>query len=287
LFPPIYKSESQFIAGKSGETNSQISSLAALAGISNSSDAYPSIYTESTIDDLVKSENVLGPLLDEKWNLLNSPNAGSSLYQIFKIDSTDTRPPHAGISRTQICKYKLEKTLQSMIDIEKSPSDIWNLSVYSIDPILSEKLNVAIIQSLKRVAEGETFNRESQNRIFLEGQVDSIKAELQASEKRYAMFLSTNKGQNDPYLEQMRADYSRELEMKESMFYEIQKELESARIQESKEKNFIVIFSNATTPEYKSKPKRLQFAAIGLIFGTAFVCIFFLLKNPKLLDIDK
>jgi len=97
------------------------------------------------------------------------------------------------------------------------------LSVYSIDPILSEKLNVAIIQSLKRVAEGETFNRESQNRIFLEGQVDSIKAELQASEKRYAMFLSTNKGQNDPYLEQMRADYSRELEMKESMFYEIQK----------------------------------------------------------------
>ena len=107
-------------------------------------------------------------------------------------------------------------------------------------------------------------------------------SELRQSENILAEFRNVNPLNQDTPMQQLnRLRLIRDVDVNQEVYITIKKQLELAKIEESKERLFINVLDRATPPIYKEYPKRfliiISFTVINL-----FISMIFLLVSHRL-----
>ena len=122
-----------------------------------------------------------------------------------------------------------------------------------------------------------TLQRQSQareRREFTEARVAAADSELRRAEDAVKTFYERNRGwQQAPELVFQEGRLRRQVEVAQEVFLTLKREYETARIEEVNDTPVITVIDPAAVPQERSRPRRLLFALLGLLFG-ATVAVF-------------
>ena len=141
------------------------------------------------------------------------------------------------------------------------------------NPSLSYFVHEFLIDYLKEYIAEDYFNRDKDKRIFVEERVAEVKGNLSKAEARLAAFHERNFSIQNPSVILEGERLQREVLLQASVYAELVKQLELAKIDEKKETPAFEIINEADFPLYPSEPKRKILYLLG-IFGGFFVGIF-------------
>ncbi len=153
-------------------------------------------------------------------------------------------------------------------------SGLMTVSASSGNPKLSARLNERFIDHLRtRVRELQT-EKTRRNLRFVEKRFEEVKQELDAAENRLVQFLERNKGVlaagSKPQLESRRERLRREVEFKEQLYSQMQKQVTQTRLQLQKEQPVVTIAEKPAPPAGPSAPNRTLNVVLSLFLGGLF-----------------
>nr|WP_279310388.1 GNVR domain-containing protein [Salinibacter ruber] len=148
------------------------------------------------------------------------------------------------------------------------------VSASSGNPKLSARLNERFIEHLRtRVRELQT-EKTRRNLRFVEKRFEEVKQELDAAENRLVQFLDRNKGVlaagNKPQLESRREQLRREVEFREQLYSQMQRQVTQTRLQLQKEQPVVTIAEKPAPPAGPSAPNRTMNVVLSLFLGGLF-----------------
>lgn len=260
LAKEVFSTTTVFITKTSNNPNSNLSSLASLAGISlgGNSNTDPSDY----LDKVIQDKEFISKLLNRKWAF-----KGDSFYleQICKIKK-DTSILNW---RYRYEKSKLDYIRDSkMIGIAKDKkTGILTLSVNAQDPQLTYDIAEFVISNLSFYIRNSIQSQAKEKREFIEERIKEVKVDLEKSENLLTDYKKRNISGNSPdiALEEMRL--SRDVTLNQEVYIQFQKQYELALIEEKNDQTLIQVLKNPEIPIERSKPKRTKVIFIGLIIG--------------------
>nr|WP_272504977.1 GNVR domain-containing protein [Salinibacter ruber] len=153
-------------------------------------------------------------------------------------------------------------------------SGLMTVSASSGNPKLSARLNERFIEHLRtRVRELQT-EKTRRNLRFVEKRFEEVKQELDAAENRLVQFLDRNKGVlaagNKPQLESRREQLRREVEFREQLYSQMQRQVTQTRLQLQKEQPVVTIAEKPAPPAGPSAPNRTMNVVLSLFLGGLF-----------------
>ncbi len=304
---PIYKSSIVFTPEISNSNNnSQISGLANLAGIDISSNnskslsisLYPLIF-----DDILFKRKVLNINLNDTIKLkeyLKMRNE-TLLYHfrsfIFNLPSKILSPFK---SKDSIKKYnlsnlfinddeiKLFSYLNSIIFLDinnrekyiEISSEIDNAYYSSVIVIKVQEIlqNIIINHNIKSSIELLEFNKKN---------YDLKKIEFEDIQNRLSIFKDKNQNISTSFFNNEQFKLQNEFDLVNSVYQELAKQVEQAKIQVTKNTPIFTILKNAEIPRNKHYPKTIfitfLYTCLGLFFSIAYI----FLKDPLFLSLKK
>lgn len=258
VLPKYYKSTAVILPQTDRGTLSGLSGLsdlASMAGLSINGDVplaqlYPSI---------ILSEAVLRNVIFTKYetSLVEGP---ADLIRIFDIDEGDERRDF---------EEALEQLRKNLDIVADRRTNVASVSIETRDPELSAKIVNTITQELDRFLRTKQTTSASEQRHWIELRLVEVKAQLDSSENNLREFREKNRRVTDSpklLLEQERL--IREVTINSTVYLELNKQLEIAKIEEVKNIPIVTVMDPGRPAGKKSSPKRL------LIVVTAALCSF-------------
>jgi len=279
--PTIYISNAKIISSTgNGNSISQVSGLAAQFGIAlpNSQSEQQMIYS-----DLVKSRTLARKILKRKFNTIKY-GSEKTLLHIFTSGAT------VGLDTLE--REAVESVI-AMIELNEDPrTGIYDLKVSTFEPQFARDLVSAIIEEL------DMHQRDYQNkqigdaRIFIENRIREIEKELNKAEEFLKEFRERNRRiENSPGLLLQQQRLSREVVVLTGVFTTLKQQLETTKIEEVKEMDYVIVIDPPETPIYRSKPTKRKTVVMsgitGIILGIFLGFIFEYLKQHKKDQSDK
>ncbi|MBA65347.1 MAG: hypothetical protein CMG55_06075 [Candidatus Marinimicrobia bacterium] len=268
---PIYVSTSKIVS--SGASNSGVSQavgLAAQFGISlGGSQSGPKwIYSE-----MVNSRDIAKKMLARTINIEKNQKP-RSLYEIIlkeNINNTD--------------KEKLDfmayEALMDMIEIsEDQRTGIITLNVKSYDKHLAYQLNKIIIEELDNHQREYNSSLTARGRNFIEERIIQTEKELNLAEEDLKKFRESNRRiENSPglLLDQQRLD--REVLVLTGVFTTLKQQLETTKIEQVKESDYVIIINPPNIPLYYTSPRKRQYVVLAGLYGIGFALFLSFLKH--------
>ncbi len=246
--------------------------LGQLATFTNMSMGEQGTY-EELYREILHSDRILDPLLDEVWqfdghsevSLLDLWGSGGASGERFKARLKKRL-------RRQVIFFKKDKKngyMELMVTIPEHPnlaSQVANYLVDALDKFTSR------IQNQKAM----------EKRAFVEERFHKVQSELETAETNLAEFVKQNRGyaQNPVQLQEF-GSLEREVQATSSLWVELRRQLEMARIEENKETVSIEILDLATPPVRPSSPNRPLLAFIGIVLGVLVGSTIVLTRQTK------
>jgi uncharacterized protein involved in exopolysaccharide biosynthesis len=257
----IYRSTAAFVA-ESQDTRSLPSGLGAIAGQfgisgvgANQAPAY--------FADLLTTRSILGPILDIPMTTTDD-SVPRPLIDRLRIKVTEPQ------ARQERGLLKLRAALRITPDIK---TNVVSLSVYAPDPLLAYQIAQALLSSLDRFNVSVRRSRARNERDFLEGRVAAAQDDLQSAELGLEHFLATNRGdvRSSPSLAFREAGLRRKLDMTQTRFADLQRQLDQARVQEVRDTPAITVLDRPNIPVQRDRPHRkvltLEVMCVGMFFA--------------------
>jgi len=268
---PYYTSTSKIMSGSSGGGMSQAMGLAAQFGLnlptgnSETKWVYPEIITSRT---LAKS------VLNRQFKSVNF-NDKLKLYEILLPFDTSS-----GIDK-EIRFIKSVDKLISMIDIsENLKTSILTLSIVADEPRLSAEINMAIIEELDEHQKSYNKNQKSETKQFIENRIKETEKELILAEENLRSFRDRNRRiENSPSLQLEVQRLVREVTVLTGVFTTLKQQLETSKIEELRESDYVVILDKPEIPIRKSGPNKKLLVIMSGFLGLGFSLIIILLKE--------
>lgn len=172
-----------------------------------------------------------------------------------------------GQQRFDAALAKLGKMFATHIDAR---TGIITVSVKNHDAKLAADVCNRFISAL------DSFNLESRQsqararRVFLETQVGEASRQLQNDEGSLRVFYERNRQWREaPALRLQQGTLNRRVDFSQASYLNLQRELESARIEEVNELSVITVIDSAVAPTRRTSPKRVRMTILGLLVGCA------------------
>ena len=132
----------------------------------------------------------------------------------------------------------------------------------------------------------------SQTRKFIENRIDDIQKELSKAEDALMEFVNRNRRlENSASLQLERERLSREVGVLSSVFTTLKQQLETTKIEEVKDSNYVIVLDPPEAPLYSDsswlKNKLLLSIFIGLGIGIAFAFFSEFINNSSKEDKEK
>lgn len=271
LSTPWYRSKVKIMPTPSSESQflSQYSNIAALAGI-NLGGEFGDNY--NLYPEIVKSNFILERVLTHKFKtkLFDNP---VTLFEFWETDIDSSKPNW---------KHKLFEEAKSKLRedyIKASIDKITNLLTISVqvpkDPVLAAELANYITDQLDIYNKKYRHYKAKEQRIFIEKSIEDTKQNLINAENALKIFLNNNKDLSSPETKLEYEKLNNELNLQRTLYLELKKQLELAKISEVKETETLNILEKAVVPVRRYKPKRLIiliiFSFIGFVLSLLFV----------------
>lgn len=260
-----------------GGTMSQYANIAALAGINIKGDKDDrfSLYPE-----IIKSNFILERILKNRFKT-QKYTYPVTLFEFWDIDVDSNNVIKKHILIEEAKQTLREKYINAIIDKKV------NLLTMTInvptDPILAAELANFIADQL------DIYNKYFRNykardqREFVGKSIKDTKSELESSESALIIFKEENRDLSSPEKMLQYERLKTEVEVQRTVYIELRKQFEIAKIEEIKETETLDILERAVVPIKKIKPQRLiiliSFTFIGIIFSILFIVVNFIWVN--------
>lgn len=256
---PVWISSSKILPSEEKSQTSNLSGLAALAGVSMPEQ--PS--NEILYSDILLSRDFLDTLLTMRWNSTASPGRPSTLAELWEIGIDSTKPNGPAVQMD-----KLLASLQKKISFIKHPkTGLMVLDVATNNPVLSFEINKFLLEHLDSYNRNVKKTKASENRKFIAQNTEEMLSNLKKAEEALRRFREVNHTVGTPGLMLELERYLQEVEINRSLYLEIRKQYELARVEEFKSTNLLNVLETPVVPVNKSAPRRKIILAYGLFLG--------------------
>ena len=259
LAQPIVYTATVTLLPQQDDTDSNLMSrLAMFTGVYVGTEvSFEQLYTR-----IVLSDRLLDPLIDHEW-LLEGATAPVDLYAVFDVDRS--RYGEGG------ARERLKSNLRSDVITFARDSRTGFMTLKAAapgPPQLAAALANALADAL------DDFNLEYRGakahdqRIFIQERLKAVRAALDSANAALTEFATANRTyRSAPALLQQYRDLEREVEAETTVWMELRRQLELARIEEGKPLTTITILDRASLPTERSGPKRGWHALVGALLG--------------------
>ncbi len=239
----------------------QLSNLAAMAGV-NMGDAEPTeIY-----QNILMSESVIKPVVYSKYKTEEYADS-VNLIQYFEVEPDDNLSPELQKRKMFLKIYSLltKKKINTTID---RVTKILTVSVEMPESKLSADVVNNLANSLDEYVRTQRKSYSSEQRFYIEKRLSQVSDSLKFSEEKLKRFREKNRvtGQS-PELTLEQARLVRSVDILETVFTELTKQLEIAKIDEIKDAPVINIKEAALDPIEKKGPSKMILLIIILFFS--------------------
>ena len=256
---PVYTSTSKIMSSSSGGGVSQAAGLAAQFGIN-----IPTGQSEPkwVYPEIIKSRTLARSMLKRKFDTNKFGNQ-KNLLQILTYGNDD---PQVGLDTLEI---KAVNNFLAMIDIsEDMKTAILTLSINALEPSFAAEINGALIEELDAHQRKYNKTKTSDTKQFIEERIIDIEKELMAAEESLKVFMDRNRRiENSPALQLEQQRLGREVTVLTGVFTTLKQQLETTKIEEVKESDYVVVLDPPEVPLQRSKPNKKLMVILAGILG--------------------
>ena len=271
LLPPVYESHASFVTAVSSSSKmagalsggaSGLQGLASQLGVSASGDPSesPNFYVK-----LIESEELRRRLLNSRFQdpRGRSPRDSARLLDILRLKSDDPqRKMEMGIK-------EMGKAITADFDLK---TNLVTLAVDSRWPELAAAVGNRTIGLVDAFNHEQRVSRARSKRLFVQSRLDSAKLQLQDAEERQRFFYEQNRQwRNSPQLVFEEGRVRRNVDVATDLFLTLQRQFESARLDEFNDAAEITVVDPAMAPRKAKWPRYglLLFSSIfiGSVLG--------------------
>jgi len=259
---PVYTSTAKIMSSSSGGGMSQAVGLAAQFGI-----VMPAGQSETkwVYPEIIKSRTMARAVLKQKFDT-NEFGLQKNLLQILTYGNND---PQLGLDTLEIMAVD---NLLGMIDIsENIQTGILTLNINASEPIFARDLNQVFIEELDTHQRKYNKAITSDTKQFIEERILDTEKELMVAEEDLKVFMDRNRRiENSPALQLEKQRLGREVTVLTGVFTTLKQQLETTKIEEVKESDYVIVLDPPETALYYSKPKKRAMVILAGILGIAF-----------------
>jgi len=265
----VYTSEAKITSSSSKSTNSQAMNIASQFGINLSSTGTDQNWV---FPEIIKSRTLAKKVINKKFI---SPDNGKLLSLKEIIGSKMGFKTFSDLTSSIMITNKFI----SMIEIsENLKTNIYTLKVNNSNPILSALIADSLITELDM--HQRTYNKSQlqQTRIFIQKRILETGNELNKAEDELNTFRTRNRGiQNSPSLKLQEERLSREVNVLTQVFTSLKQQLENSKIDEVRDKEYVIVVDKPEIPIERNKPKKKQLVIMSAIMSFLISCAGFTL----------
>tara|TARA_B100000029_G_scaffold510146_1_gene600977 strand:- start:1509 stop:2588 length:1080 start_codon:yes stop_codon:yes gene_type:complete len=280
---PVYTSTSKIMSSSSGGGVSQAVGLAAQFGIN-----IPTGQSEPkwVYPEIIKSRTLARAVLKQKFDT-NEFGPQKSLLQILTYGNDD---PGFNLDTLEIMGVE---NLLGMIEVsEDIQTAILTLNINASEPSLAAAINKVLIGELDAHQRKYNKAKTSDTKQFIEERIIDTEKELMAAEENLKIFMDRNRRiENSPALQLEQQRLGREVTVLTGVFTTLKQQLETTKIEEVKESDYVVILDSPEVPLARSKPNKklivILAGILGIGIGVFFAFIREFSSNSKKEEKDK
>jgi len=257
---PVYESTAKIMSSSSGPAPSQAVGIAAQFGI-NIPGSQPD--PEWDYSEIIKSRTIARAMLKRKFDT-EEYGTQKSLLQILTYGY---QSPEVGLDT--LIKDGVDKVI-NMINIQNNGS-FYDLTISATEPIFARDFAIALIDELDSHQRDYNKKKTSETRKFIEDRIEDTRFELENAEETLKIFNDRNRRiENSPTLQLERQRLLREVSVLIGVFTTLKQQLETTKIEEVKESDYVVVLDPPEAPLIRSKPNRKKMVIFAGIFGIGF-----------------
>ncbi|MBN1407204.1 MAG: hypothetical protein JW956_05425 [Calditrichaceae bacterium] len=279
LATPWYEAKVKILPANENNTGlSGFVGIAAMAGIdlNNLNENKQEIYPE-----IIKSNFILIRVLNTKFKN-KTYTYPIDLFQFFEIKFDSSEEGWKSKIYNKMEDYLRENIIHTTID---KINNILTLSIkIPNDPILAAELANFIVAQLDYYNQNIKKNKAKDKRIFIENSLDETQDKLYRAQAAVKMFKEENKIINSPEQQLLLERLNIDVDVQKTIFIELKRQLEIAKIEEIRETETIEILEDANIPINPIWPRKKMIATSGIILGFCFsLFILFIFRFLKVL----
>ena len=266
---PVFTSSSKIMSSSGSGGTSQAIGLAAQFGIN-----IPTNQSEPkwVYPEILRSRTLARSLLKQKFDTMEF----GSQKTLLQILTYGNEPPEYGIDTLESIGIK---ALLEIIDVsEDLKTSVLTLQVNTFEPKLAADINKSLIEGLDAHQRIYNKSKTSKTKYFIKDRILETEKELMAAEEDLKVFRDRNRRiENSPALLLEQQRLGREVTVLTGVFTTLKQQLETTKIEEVKESNYVVIVDHPNIPLERSKPNKSKMVILtgflGIILGLGLVLI--------------
>ena len=264
---PVYESTAKIMSSSGAGGTSQAAGIAAQFGI-----ALPTGQSEAqwVYPEIIKSRTLARAMLKRKFD---TEKYGSQ-KSLLEILTGGNGNPEFDTDRLEIIAVN---NFISMIELsEDIQTGIYTVTLGAFESQFSSELTAVLIEELDTHQREYNKAKTGEAKQFILERIVDTEQELQMAEEALKDFRDHNRRiENSPALQLEQQRLTREVTVLTGVFTTLKQQLESTKIEEVKESDYVVVLDPPETPLFPSKPnkKRIVILAgflgigLGLIIG--------------------
>ena len=275
-----YQSTSKIMSSSQSSNQSQALGIASQLGIN-----LPSMQSENqrwVYKAILESRTLARSLLKEKFSTFEFGKE-KTLLQILTHGNKNTT---LNISKLELIALDRFKKMISVY--EDARTSIHTVTVTAKEPEFASKLNNALINTLDEHQRNYNRSKTNDARLFIEERILETKKELNLSEENLRDFrISNRRIEDSPSLLIEEQRLLGETTVLTGVFTTLKQQLENTKIEEVKDREYVIILDAPEVPLYPSGPSKKSilsiFLILGLLAGTisAFLYEYYLTISKK------
>jgi len=274
LTKPFYQSTVTILPEYGSKSNmlSQISGLASLAGVKVGDSAPTELY-----QNIITSETVLQEVVYSKYKT-NEYSDSVNLIKYFEIDGKDENP---ALKKRKEFLALYEILLQNRISTNVDRmTKILSVSVTMPEAQLSADVANKLVKSLDLYIRTQRKSYATEQSFYIEKRTQQIKDSLSYAENKLKSFREQNRVTiQSPNLLLEQGRLMRNVEILQTVFVELTKQLEISKIDQIKDAPVLNVKEYAKNPVIKAGPKRASSLITIMFFSFILSSLYFVLKD--------
>jgi uncharacterized protein involved in exopolysaccharide biosynthesis len=248
------------------DNQSGASVLGGLSGFASMAGLTPAKY-EDLFKDMINSESVLRRVIYARY-LTEEFKDSVNLIQYWDISKKTT---------TLDLEVAL-KSLRASLDVQmETKTKIVRVAVTTDDAGLSAQIANMIVNSLDIFIRSVRTSKASEQRIFIEKRLEEVKKDLEKSENDLKDFRVTNRRVGDsPDLLLMQERLLREVQINATLFTELKKQYEIAKIEEIKNLTLVQVMDKARAAGMSTSTRKyiIVLGCFSLLTVVSFIFLY-------------
>jgi uncharacterized protein involved in exopolysaccharide biosynthesis len=166
---------------------------------------------------------------------------------------------------------------------------VFELDITAFEPQLASDMVIAVMDELDRNQREYNARKTTQTRQFIEDRLTDTKIELETSEEVLKEFRERNRSiLESPQLQLEQERLTRDVAVLIGVFTTLKQQLETAKIEEVKETDYLIFLDTPETPLYPAKSKnRFLVIMVGILGIGLSIILVLIMEYAKNSDDDE